>query len=96
MLTNIVDLARDARSEANLKRLEIRDISSARLIKRHTDRVTIVFPAMQEVIKEEKNQGFKRQNYYYKNRNFRRNSYSGFSHGYDSSTYQLAQAIQKS
>jgi hypothetical protein len=45
---------------------------------------------MQEVIKEEKNQGFKRQNYYYKNRNFRRNSFSGFSHGYDSPTYQLA------
>jgi hypothetical protein len=45
---------------------------------------------MQEVIKEEKNQGFKRQNYYYKNRNYRRNSFSRFS-----PTFQLAQAIQK-
>jgi hypothetical protein len=94
-LTNIVDLARDTRSETNLKRLEVRDPSSAVLIKRHTNGATIVSPAMQEVIKEEKNQGFKRQNYYYKNRNYRRNSFSGFSHGYDSSTYQLAQTIQK-
>jgi hypothetical protein len=94
-LTNIVDLARDARSEANLKRLEIRDTASAVLIKRHIDGATIVSPTMQEVIKEEKNQGFKRQNYYYKNRNYRRNSFSGFSHGFDSSTYQLAQTIQK-
>jgi hypothetical protein len=94
-LTNIVDLARDTRSEANLKRLEIRDNASARLIKRHIEGMTIVSPAMQEVIKEEKNQGFKRQNYYYKNRNFRRNSFSGFPHGFDSSIFQLAQAIQK-
>jgi hypothetical protein len=63
-LTNIVDLARDAKSEANLKRLEVRENSSAMLIKRHIDGATIVSPAMQEVIKEEKNQGFKRQNYY--------------------------------
>jgi hypothetical protein len=94
-LTNIVDLARDTRSETNLKRLEVRDFSSAALIKRHTDGATIVSPAMQEVIKEEKNQGFKRQNYYYKNRNYRRNFFNGFSHGYNSSTFQLAQATQK-
>jgi hypothetical protein len=94
-LTNIVDLARDARSEANLKRFEIRDMSSARLIKRHIDGATIVSPAMKEVIKEEKNQGFKKQNYYYKNRNYRRNSFSSFPHSYNSSTNQLAQAIQK-
>jgi hypothetical protein len=56
---------------------------------------TIVFPAMQEVIKEEKKQGFKKQNYYYKNKNYRRNSFNGFSHSFDSSTFQLAQAIQK-
>jgi hypothetical protein len=60
---------------------------SAALIKRHVDRANIVSPAMQEVIKEEKNQGFKRQNYYYKNRNYRRNSFNGFSHGFDSSTF---------
>jgi hypothetical protein len=51
-----VDLARDARSEANLKRLEIRDNISAALIKRHINGASIVSPAMQEVIKEEKNQ----------------------------------------
>jgi predicted transcriptional regulator len=90
-----VDLARDARSEANFKRLEVRDAVSAALIKRHTNEVTIISPTMQEVIKEEKNQGFKKQNYYYKNKNYRRNSFSGFSHGYDSSIFQLAQAIQK-
>jgi hypothetical protein len=45
------------------------------------------------VIKEEKNQGFKKQNYYYKNKNFRRNSFSSFSHSFDSSTFQLAQAF---
>jgi predicted nucleic acid-binding protein len=54
-LTNIVDVARDARSKANLKRLEIRDAVSAALIKRHIDGAIIVFSAMQEVIKEEKN-----------------------------------------
>jgi hypothetical protein len=86
-LTNIVDLARDARSEANLKMLEIRDNASATLIKRHIDGATIVSPVMQEVIKEEKNQGFKKQNYYYKNRNYRRNSFSGFLYGYDSSIF---------
>jgi hypothetical protein len=34
---------------------------------------------MKEIIKEEKDQGFKRQNYYYKNRNFygKRNSFNG-------------------
>jgi hypothetical protein len=94
-LTNIVDVARDSRSEANLKRLEIRDAASAALIKRHVDGATIISPAMQEVIKEEKNQGFKKQNYYYKNRNYKRNSFSGYSHGYHPSTFQLAQAIQK-
>jgi predicted alpha/beta-hydrolase family hydrolase len=78
-----------------LKRLEIRDNISAVLIKRHMDGASIVSPAMQEVIKEEKNQGFKRQNYYYKNRNYRRNSFNGFPHGFNSSTYQLAQSIQK-
>jgi hypothetical protein len=50
---------------------------------------------MQEVVKEEKNQGFKKQNYYYKNNNYRRNSFSGFSHRFDLSTFQLSQAIQK-
>jgi hypothetical protein len=56
-----------------------------------------VTPAKKKVIKEEKNQGFKRQNYYYNNRNNygRRNSFSGYSHNIDASTYQLAQAIQK-
>jgi predicted alpha/beta-hydrolase family hydrolase len=73
-LTNIVDMAKDARSEANLRRLEIRDATSAVLIKRHVDGATIISPAMQEVIKEEKNQGFKKQNYYYRNKNYRRNS----------------------
>jgi hypothetical protein len=82
-------MARDARSEANLKGLEIRDAASEALIKRHVDGATIISPAMQEVIKEEKNQD------YYKNKNYRRNSFSGFSHGYNSSTFQLAQAIQK-
>jgi hypothetical protein len=77
-LINIVDVARDVRSEVNLKRLEIRDAASAALIKRHVDGATIVSSAMQEVIKEEKNQGFKKQNYYYKNKNYRRNSFSGF------------------
>jgi hypothetical protein len=48
---------------------------------------------MQQMIKEEKNQSFKKQNCYYKNKNYRRNSFSGFSHGFDSSTFQLAQAI---
>jgi hypothetical protein len=94
-LTDIVDVARDTRSEANFKRLEIRDAASAVLIKKHIDGATIVSLAMQEVIKEEKNQGFKKQNYYYKNRNYRRNSFRGFSHEYDSSIFQLAQAIQK-
>jgi hypothetical protein len=60
-LINIVDVARDARSEANLKRLELRDAASATLLKRHVDGATIISPAMQEVIKEEKNQGFKKQ-----------------------------------
>jgi hypothetical protein len=32
----------------------------------------MVSPAMQEVIKEEKNQGFKKQNYYYKNKNYKK------------------------
>jgi hypothetical protein len=94
-LTNIVEVARDARSEANLKRLQLRDATSAALLKTHVDGATIISPAIQEVIKEEKNQGFKRQNYYYKNRNYRRNSFSGYSHGYNPSTFQLAQAIQK-
>jgi hypothetical protein len=89
-LTKFVDLSRDARSEANLKRLEVGDAASAALIKRHIDGATILAGS-----KEEKNQGFKRQNYYYKNRNYRRNSFNDFSHGFDSSTYQLAQAIQK-
>jgi hypothetical protein len=93
-LTNIVDMARDTKSEANLKRLEIKNAASAALVKIHVDGAGIVSPAMQEVIKELKNQGFKKQ-YYYKNRNYRRNSFSGFPHGFDSSTYQLAQAIQK-
>jgi hypothetical protein len=52
-LSFIVDVARDARSEANLKRLEIRDAASAALIKRHVDRISMVSPVMQEVIKEE-------------------------------------------
>jgi hypothetical protein len=58
-LTNIVDMARDARSEANQKRLEIRDAASAALIKRHVDGANIISPVIQEVIKEEKNQRFK-------------------------------------
>jgi hypothetical protein len=86
-LTNIVDLTRDTRSEANLKRLQLRDAASAALLKRHVDGATIISPPMQEVIKEEKNQGFKRQDYYYKNRNYRRNSFSGYSHGYNPSTF---------
>jgi uncharacterized phosphosugar-binding protein len=86
-LINIVDLVRDARSETNLKRLEIRDAASAVLIKRHIDGATIISPTMQEVIKEEKNQGFMKQNYYYKNRNYRRNYFSSFPHEYDSSTF---------
>jgi hypothetical protein len=45
-LINIVDVARNTRSEANLKRLEIRDAASATLIKRHIDGATIVSPAM--------------------------------------------------
>jgi hypothetical protein len=48
---------------------------------------------MQEVIKEEKNQRFKQN--YYRNKNYRRNSFSDFSHGFNSSTFQLAQANQK-
>jgi hypothetical protein len=62
-LTNIVDIAKDVRNEANLKKLEIRDASSAALIKRHVDGASIVSPTM---IK-----GFKKQNYYYKNKNYR-------------------------
>jgi hypothetical protein len=85
-LTNIVDIARDARSEANLKKLEIRDASSAALIKRHVDGASMVSPAMQEVIKEEKNQRFKK---------IIKIKIIGFSQGFDSSTFQLAQAIQK-
>jgi hypothetical protein len=66
---NIIQVARDARSEINLKRLEIRDARSASLIKRHITGAEIVTPAMKKIIKEEKDQGFKRQNYYYCNRN---------------------------
>jgi hypothetical protein len=59
-LTNIVDITRDIKSEINLKRLENRDAASGALIKRHVEGTSIVSPAMQEVIKEEKNQGFKK------------------------------------
>jgi hypothetical protein len=76
------------------KRLEIKNAVLAALIKRHVEGVSIVFPAKQKVIKEEKNQGFKKQNYY-KNKDYRKNSFSDFSHGFDSSTFQLAQAIQQ-
>jgi hypothetical protein len=48
-----------------LKRLEIRDPRSACFIKRYITGAEILTPAMKEVIKEEKDQGFKRQNYYY-------------------------------
>jgi hypothetical protein len=62
-------LARDSRNELNLKRLEIRDARSAYFNKRHIIGAEIVTLTMKEVIKEEKNQGFKRQNYYYNSRN---------------------------
>jgi hypothetical protein len=96
-LGKIIQLGRDARSEMNSKRLEIRDLRSASFIKRHITGAEIVTPAMKEAIKEEKDQGFKRHNSYYNNRNNygRRNSFTGYSHNIDSSTYQLAQAIQK-
>jgi hypothetical protein len=68
-LINIVDIARDTRSEANLKRLQIRDAASTALIKKHVEGANIVSPTIQEVIKEEKNQGFKKQNYYYEESN---------------------------
>jgi hypothetical protein len=45
-LTNIVDVAKDTRSEVNLKRLEIRDAASTALIKRHADGAIIISPAM--------------------------------------------------
>jgi hypothetical protein len=49
-----------------------------------------MIPITKDVIKE-KIQGFKRQNYYYTNRNYygRRNSFSEYSHNFDSSVYQL-------
>jgi hypothetical protein len=40
--------------------LKIRDLRFASLIKRHITGAEIVSPAMKEVIKEEKDQGFKR------------------------------------
>jgi hypothetical protein len=57
----------------------------------------IVTPAMKELIKEEKEHGFKKQNYYYNNKNYygRKNSFNKYSHNFNSSTYQLTQDIQK-
>jgi hypothetical protein len=77
-LGNIIQLARDVKSEVNLKRLDIWESWSASFIKKHVARAEIIAPAIKEVIKEEKNQGFKRQNYSYSNRNYygRRKSFS--------------------
>jgi hypothetical protein len=57
---NIIQVARDTRRELNLKRLEIRDSRSASLKKKHINGAEIIVnPAMKEVNKEDKDQGFK-------------------------------------
>jgi hypothetical protein len=97
-LSNILDLSRNIRSEANIERVKVRNPSAAFAIKKHLDGAEIISPAMKDIVKEEKEQGFKKP-YYNKQNYFRkRNSFSGFQNNYNNSnqnTFQLAQAIQQ-
>jgi hypothetical protein len=56
-LNNIIDIARDLRSNANIERLDLRDKRSASAIRKHISSTEI---------KEEKEQDFKKQNFYNK------------------------------
>jgi hypothetical protein len=96
-LSNILDLSRNIRSEANIERLKIRNPSAAFAIKRHFDGAEIISPAMKDIIKEEKEQDFKKSyfgkpNYYRKRKSF--SSFQNYNNN-NTSTFQLAQAIQQ-
>jgi hypothetical protein len=95
-VNNILDISRNLRSESTSKRIGIKDPKSAAILKRHVDGAELISPTMKEIIKEEKDQGFKRQGYY--NKPFRRrNSFNSYSNNnFDlSGALQLAQILQK-
>jgi endoglucanase Acf2 len=48
-LNNIIDIARDLRSNANTQRLDLRDKRSASAIRKHISGTEIVTPAMKEI-----------------------------------------------
>jgi hypothetical protein len=95
-LCSILDISRSLRSKSTLKRIEIKNPKSTTILRKHINGTELISPTIKEIIKEEKDQTFKRQGYYnkpFKKRNFF-NSYSNYNSDF-SGAFQLPQTLQK-
>jgi hypothetical protein len=63
---NFINLVRNIKNKNKLERLKVREIKFAAVVKKHVTSSEIESHTMKEIVKEEKDQGFKRQNCHYK------------------------------